>query len=62
MKKSTKRVVWAVLILLFVGAFAVWLYGEIQIDKCLDAGGAWDYEQRHCMFQSQSAYSGERDR
>lgn len=54
MKKSTKRVVWAVLILLFVGAFAAWLYGEIQIDKCLDAGGAWDYEQRHCMFQPQS--------
>ena len=54
MKKSTKRAVWAVLVLLFIGAFAVWLYGEIQIDKCLDAGGAWDYEQRHCMFQTQS--------
>ena len=54
MKKSAKRMACAVLALLLIGAFAAWLYGEIQIDKCLDAGGAWDYEQHHCMFQSQS--------
>ena len=52
MKKSTKRIAWAVVILGLGGAFTVWLYGEIQIDKCLDAGGAWDYEQHHCVFQS----------
>jgi len=44
---------WALwLALLLVGGIgtAAWLYGEIQIDKCLDAGGAWDYQQKHCMF------------
>jgi hypothetical protein len=53
-KKSTKRVAWSALALLLIGVFAIWLYGEIQIDKCLDAGGAWDYEKHRCMFKSQS--------
>jgi hypothetical protein len=50
-KKSTKRIAWAVLVLLLICAFAIWLYGEIQIDKCLDAGEAWDYEKHHCMYK-----------
>ncbi len=26
----------------------IWLAREMSIDKCLDRGGAWDYEQAHC--------------
>lgn len=52
MKKATKRIVWGATLLALSGAFIIWLYGEIQIDKCLDAGGAWDYEKHRCTFQS----------
>ena len=29
-------------------AFAWWLYVQLQIDSCLDAGGQWNYAQSVC--------------
>lgn len=51
MTKGRKLVL---LILLFLGVgipLVAWLYRELQIDKCLDAGGRWEYQQRHCLFE-----------
>ena len=38
-------------LLLFAG---YWLKGQLNIDSCLDLGGAWDYEKRQC-YQSEEA-------
>ena len=26
-----------------------WVYRQLQIDKCLDNGGRWDYEKCRCV-------------
>lgn len=48
MKLSPSKVA----VLLAIAALAIvgatWLYEEIKIDKCLDSGGAWNYEARTC--------------
>ncbi len=31
-----------------LGLSAYWLRGCIQVDRCLDHGGRWDYEQGAC--------------
>lgn len=51
MIKLKRGALWLVLLLVGGIGSAVWLYGEVQIDKCLDAGGAWDYQQKRCMFE-----------
>ncbi len=40
----------AALSLVIIGfiAVVVWLYPRVQIDKCLDRGGRWDYTTREC--------------
>lgn len=45
-----KRIGWlcVIAVLLFAGGF--WLPHEIRIDKCLDAGGAWDYQAEICKM------------
>ena len=30
-------------------AGGVWLARQVSIDRCLDRGGAWDYEQARCI-------------
>lgn len=51
MTKIKRRIVWLILVFAIGAAVVPWLYREIQIDKCLDAGGAWDYEGKHCIFE-----------
>lgn len=53
MIQRKKWLIVGVLVLWVSISLVVWLYREIQIDKCLDAGGAWDYEQPHCIFEAQ---------
>lgn len=31
----------------------IWLAREVSIDRCLDRGGAWDYEQASCVVAAQ---------
>lgn len=31
----------------------LWLAREVSIDRCLDRGGAWDYEQASCVVAAQ---------
>jgi hypothetical protein len=52
MTKMRRWVVVVVLLLVAGVPFSLWLYRQIEIDKCLDAGGAWNYEQRHCLFEA----------
>lgn len=47
-----KRVLRWVVVLLAIGiAFVggMWFYKQVQIDKCLDRGGAWQYELSACQ-------------
>jgi hypothetical protein len=42
---------WVIGMGLMVSVLVVaWLRREVQIDKSLDAGGAWDYVQQSCHF------------
>lgn len=44
---SKKLIIIAVVVaLLVVGS--VWLWQQIQIDRCLDNGGRWNYENGKC--------------
>jgi len=50
----TRKKRWAtgvVLVLAVSVPLVIWLHREIQIDKSLDAGGAWEYGQLHCVLQ-----------
>ena len=42
---------WFVLILAVGILLGIWLYRQVLIDKCLDAGGAWDYQQGDCIHE-----------
>jgi hypothetical protein len=47
-----KRVICGLAVLVAIGiAFAggMWFYKQVQIDKCLDRGGAWQYELSACQ-------------
>jgi hypothetical protein len=48
----TTRLRFTIALLLIVAAVAVvgiWLAREVSIDKCLDCGGAWDYDLARCL-------------
>jgi len=49
---EAKLMLWAVLILialvLISGLILPWLMKQAEIDRCLDAGGAYDYRQSTC--------------
>jgi hypothetical protein len=47
MKSPIKRLLATLVVLLFALS-GYWLYVEIKIDKCLDAGGAWNPDKRAC--------------
>jgi len=50
----TRKRRWAtgvVLVLAMSVPLVMWVLREIQIDRCLDAGGAWEYGQLHCVLQ-----------
>jgi len=38
----------AVTVILIAVLFYPWLNRQVQIDKCLDAGGKWNYELNKC--------------
>lgn len=41
-----------VLAVFVAGMFAgSWLDDWLDIDTCLDAGGAWDYQRENCRYQ-----------
>ena len=37
------------LVLAVLVAAGIWLAREVSIDRCLDGGGAWDYEHAQCL-------------
>jgi hypothetical protein len=42
-----KLLLWAFLLALLL-VFSLWLQGELDIDRCLDGGGRWDYKNQVC--------------
>lgn len=51
MTRAKQWVIWLLLILAVCIPLGIWLYRQLLIDKCLDAGGAWDYQQLHCIYE-----------
>lgn len=45
-----KKFILAIAVLLLV-AFAFWMKGCLDVDKCLDNGGRWNYEKGVCEHQ-----------
>ncbi len=36
-------------LVLAAGLLRPWLMQQVAIDRCLDAGGAFDYQAKHCI-------------
>lgn len=51
MLKAKRLSIWIGLALAALTALAVQLHREVSIDKCLDNGGAWNYQERRCEFE-----------
>lgn len=45
-----KIVLWIIGLALFI-VFAYFFNGYMDIDKCLDNGGRWNYDKEICEFQ-----------
>jgi len=48
---SKKKKILLVISLLLLSAFAYWMKGYLDVDKCLDSGGRWNYEKGICEYQ-----------
>jgi hypothetical protein len=42
-----KKIIFSITLLLLI-VFAYWFKGQLDIDKCLDRGGRWNYEKGIC--------------
>jgi hypothetical protein len=45
-----KIIILSIMLLLLI-VFAYWFKGQLDIDKCLDSGGRWNYEKGICEHQ-----------
>jgi hypothetical protein len=52
------KILLAVTLLLLI-AFTSWMKGCLDVDKCLDGGGRWNYEKGICEHQ-ESRQEGQR--
>jgi len=43
-----KRLVVASVTVVLLVAFGVWAKGCLDVDRCLDRGGRWNYERGEC--------------
>lgn len=43
-----KRLLWLVVALAGLAAAGRYAWEFVMVDKCLDAGGLWDYESKSC--------------
>ena len=48
---SKKKKVLLIAAALLLIAFAYWMKDYLDVDKCLDSGGRWNYEKGICEYQ-----------
>jgi hypothetical protein len=46
-----RRIAVALVIAGLAIAFAVWAKGCLDVDRCLDGGGRWNYEHKECEYK-----------
>lgn len=46
---SMKKRIWIALAVIVLVGLTYWLARQISIDKCLDGGGAWNYDESRCI-------------
>lgn len=55
---TVRRRIWAgvtiMLVLALMALASNWISGQFRVDRCLDAGGAWNSEQRVCEGSRES--------
>jgi hypothetical protein len=42
-----RQILWAAIVGVVL-ALGVWAYRQIQLDRCLDAGGRWNHQSSSC--------------
>jgi hypothetical protein len=45
-----KKLIVMALIMILALAFIYWCKGYMDVDKCLDGGGRWNYEKSSCEY------------
>jgi len=45
-----KKVIILITFILLIISFLFWAKGCLDIDKCLDSGGRWNYETGECEY------------
>jgi hypothetical protein len=48
---SKKKIIISSIALILMLVFAYWFKGQLDIDKCLDSSGRWNYEKGICEHQ-----------
>jgi len=47
-----KKIILSMIIVILLISLILWLITFFQIDKCLDNGGRWNYEEQKCVYSS----------
>lgn len=45
---SMRRTVTGLIVVVLMAGFALWAKGCLDVDRCLDKGGRWNYELDEC--------------
>jgi len=48
-KESMQKRIWIALAVVALVGLTYWLAQQISIDKCLDGGSAWNYDESRCI-------------
>ena len=56
-KREPKFMTWFFLAIPFIGLIAAFILPQFEIDKCLDNGGSFDYQNCECDFNENHQYT-----
>lgn len=45
---ARKRILWLIVVLVMLVVLGHFAWEFLRVDKCLDAGGRWDYKSKTC--------------
>jgi uncharacterized membrane protein YwzB len=45
-----RKAVVVFIVLVFFVVIGFWFKSCLEIDKCLDSGGCWNYEKKECQY------------
>lgn len=48
--RMRKKIILSIIIVILLISLILWLKNFLQIDRCLDNGGRWNYEEQKCVW------------